>query len=66
MNHNILEKSLTNKNKLFLNKALEIPGKLNIAIVYPHNIEAIEGALLAAEADLINPIFLGSKSKMEE
>lgn len=60
------ENELKEKNKKFYKKALDIPGKLNAAIVYPHNVEAIEGAILAAEIGLVNPLFFGSIDEMEK
>ena len=66
MSHINFENALKDKNKKFLRKALEIPEKINVVIVYPHNVEAIDGAILAAEAGLINPIFLGSVNEMEK
>lgn len=62
MSH-LLEKYLTKKNKKFLEEALKIEGKLDVAIVCPHNEEAIKGALMAADR-IINPIFIGSLKEM--
>jgi len=61
-----LEGSLTTKNKIFLQKALAIPEKINIAVVYPLNIEAIKGAIITAEAGIANPIFIGPKKEMDK
>ena len=66
MNNNNFENKLKEKNKAFFNKSKEIKGKLNVAIVYPHNIESIEGAIIAAEEDIINPIFIGSENEMNK
>lgn len=54
------------KNQKFLKEALATPDKLPVAIVYPMNKEAIEGAILAGEMGLIDPIFLGPKKAMAE
>ena len=54
------------KNKFFLEQALKIPKRINIAIAYPLNEQAIEGALLAYDLGLIDPIFIGPKNKMIE
>jgi len=54
------------KNKLFLEQAQKNPKRINIAVVYPLNEQAIEGALLAYELGLITPIFIGPKDKMNE
>ena len=66
MKNNSLEKYLKEKNKKFLEKALKIPEKLNVAIVYPHNEEAIKGALIAAEIGIIEPLFIGSMTEMNK
>ena len=66
MTNNLLEKYLTEKNKKFLKEVLKIPEKLDVAVVYPHNEEAIKGALIAAEMGIINPIFIGSLEEMNK
>ncbi|MEI6242343.1 MAG: bifunctional enoyl-CoA hydratase/phosphate acetyltransferase [Chlamydiota bacterium] len=54
------------KNIKLIEQAQKIPGKLPVAIVYPMNQAAIEGAILAESLGLIHPIFIGPKEKMSQ
>ena len=62
MNKNLFQE----KNKLFLEKALKTPKRINIAVTYPLNEQAIEGAILAYDLGLIDPIFIGPQDKMNQ
>ncbi|NGX48961.1 MAG: Phosphate acetyltransferase [Candidatus Anoxychlamydiales bacterium] len=53
------------KNQKFIERALKISKKLPIAAVYPLNEEALEGAILAHEMGLVDPIIIGPKKELE-
>jgi len=54
------------KNKRFFQRALSIPGKIPVAIVYPLNTEAIMGPIEAEKLGLIDPVFFGPLERMTE
>ncbi|NGX29988.1 MAG: Phosphate acetyltransferase [Candidatus Anoxychlamydiales bacterium] len=54
------------KNQKFVERALKISKKLPIASVYPLNDEALKGAILAHEMNLVDPIIIGPKKELEK
>lgn len=62
----MLKEQFQEKNKKFIEDALKIPKKLNIAAVYPLNEEALKGPILAHELGLVDPIIIGPKKELEK
>jgi len=48
-----------------LQQKIESSPAINAAVIYPDNAEAVAGAVFAARAGYINPIFLGDKAHMQ-
>jgi len=53
------------KLKELVEKAKKLP-PINVAIICPDSIEAVEGAILAAEENSINPIFIGEINNIQK
>ncbi len=53
------------KNKKIIEKARKIAEPINVAVINPTSGESLQGALLAAEQNLIKPIFIGPITTMQ-
>src|SRR5262245_40935013 len=63
MDRKILDIDTLSKN--FLQKCQELEN-ISVAVAYPCSEDALNGAIEAAELDLIQPILIGPKKKIQE